>query len=122
MRYLAALTVWCALWESAPAAAQTGYGRRRTSVATATSGPYQGPAVTFQGTLKALSKKEIIIDLDGEDQTLTLRRSGKTKFSQGDREIKPSDIQVGTHVTIDATREGDQKIAALHVMIAPPAK
>jgi len=107
------------------ASAQGGYSRRRSSVATATSGPYTGPAVTFRGTVRAIGKKEITIDLDeaaqNEDHSLTLRRSGKTKFTEGDHEIKASDVKVGAHVAIDATREGDQKLAALNVMIAPLA-
>ena len=67
------------------------------------------------------SKKEIIIDLDAEQESLTLRRSGKTKFFKDDKEIKAADIPVGTHVTLDATRDGDQKLSALKVMVAPAA-
>jgi hypothetical protein len=96
------------------------YSRRR-SVATATAGPYNGPAVSFNGTVKSLTKKEIIIDLDSEEESLTLRRSGKTKFFKDDKEIKAADIPVGTHVTLDATRDGDQKLSALKVMVAPVA-
>jgi len=108
-----------ALWLAALLPGQ--YSRRRgPSVATATAGPYNGPAVTFHGTLKALTKKEITIDLDTAEETLTLRRSGKTKFLKNDQEIKPSDIAVGTHLTLDATRGGDQKLSALTVMVAPP--
>lgn len=98
------------------------YVRRRSSVATATAGPYGGPAVTFNGTVKSMSKKEITIDLDAEEESLTLRRSGKTKFFKNDQEIKADDITVGTHVTLDATRDGDQKLSALKVMVAPAAK
>jgi hypothetical protein len=97
------------------------YARRRPSVATATAGPYNGPAVTFNGTIKALSKKEIIIDLDAEQESLTLRRSGKTKFFKKDQEIKAADVAVGTHVTLDATRDGDQKLSAIKVMVGTPA-
>ena len=61
--------------------------------ATATGGTYNGPAVTFHGTVKSLTKKEIIIDLDGAEpdgeQTLTLRRSGKTKFFKDERRSRP---------------------------------
>jgi len=112
--------------------AQYGYSRRRPSTATATAGPYTGPAVTFHGTLKALTKKELIMDLDAadrthdqaeeqtEDQSLTFRVSRKTKFLKNDKEIKPADIPVGTHLTLDATRDGDLKLSALNVMVAPP--
>ncbi len=97
------------------------YSRRRPSSATVGAGPYNGPAVSFNGTVKSLTKKEIIIDLDAEQESLTLRRSGKTKFFKDDKEIKAADIPVGTHVTLDATRDGDQKLSALKVMVAPAA-
>jgi hypothetical protein len=97
------------------------YSRRRASVATATSGPYSGPAVTFSGTIKALSKKEILIDLDNEDQSLTFRRTGKTAFMKDAQVLKASDVANGMHVVIDATREGDQKLAALKVTVAARA-
>jgi hypothetical protein len=114
-----------ALLLSAPLPAQY-YPRRGPVAATATSGPYNGPAVTFHGTVKALGKKELIVDLDKSDstsdqQSLTFRFSKKTKFLEKDKSIKPADLAVGTHVTIDATRDGDLKLSALNVLIAPPA-
>ena len=91
----------------------------------ATPGPYNGPAVTFRGTLKGLTKKELILDLDpaepGQEQSLTFRVSRKTKFLENDREIKPSEIPVGAHLTLDATRDGDLKLSALNVLVAAPA-
>jgi hypothetical protein len=115
------ILVWTALLVAMTAAVLPGQYSRRRSVATATAAPYNGPAVSFNGTVKALTKKEIIIDLDSEDESLTLRRSGKTKFFKDDKEIKAADIRVGTHVTLDATRDGDQKLSALKVMVAPAA-
>ena len=103
------------------------YPRRHgATTATANSGPYNGPAVTFHGTLKALTKKELILDLDktqstGDQESLTIRFSKKTKFLDQDKEIKPADIAPGTHILVDATREGDLKLSALNVMVAPAA-
>ncbi|MGA2737543.1 MAG: hypothetical protein ABSG65_08835 [Bryobacteraceae bacterium] len=96
------------------------YSRRRLGSATATSGPYTGPAVTFNGTVKTLTKKELTVDLDpadpgAEPQSLTFRLSKKTKFSKDDQPIKPSDIEPGMHISLDATRDGDQKLSALNV-------
>jgi hypothetical protein len=128
MRHIAILPVLLALLLPALLPAQGGYSRRRgPASATANSGPYSGPAVTFNGTLKALSKKELIVDLDStepdaERQSLTFRFSKKTKFLKDDQPIKPSDIEVGTHITLDATRDGDLKLSALNVMVAPPGK
>jgi len=97
--------------------------RRGPAAATATSGPYNGPAVTFRGTLKALTKKELIVDLDAaapgdEPQSLTFRLSKKTKFLKNEAEIKPADMALGTHIMVDATRDGDQKLSALQVAAA----
>ncbi|MGA2135322.1 MAG: hypothetical protein ABSH50_23790 [Bryobacteraceae bacterium] len=101
------------------------YPRRSGPVAaTANAGPYKGPAVTFHGTVKALTKKEIIVDLDkaeaAQDQeSMTFRLSKKTKIQEKDKDIKPADIAVGTHIWVDATRDGDLKFSAVNVMVAP---
>jgi hypothetical protein len=110
-----------------PAKLPAQYSRRRLGSATATSGPYNGPAVTFNGTVKTLTKKELTLDLDPPDpgadrQTLTFRLSNKTKFLKGDQPIKPSDVEVGMHISLDATRDGDLKLSALNVMVPPPDK
>jgi hypothetical protein len=125
MRYPTLVTALLALLLPGISAAQYGYGRRGPSAATANSGPYTGPAVTFHGTVKVLTKKELIVDLDKagpteDQQTLTFRVSRKTKFLKDDKEIKPADFAVGMHITVDATRDGDQKLSALNVM-APDA-
>jgi hypothetical protein len=67
------------------------------------------------------------VDLDPTDpsadrQSLTFRVSRKTKFLKGDQPIQPSDIEVGAHISLDATRDGDLKLSALNVVVAPPAK
>lgn len=126
MRYIAMFPVLLALLLPARLPAQ--YSRRRgPASATANSGPYSGPAVTFNGTVKALTKKELTVDLDPTDpgaerQSLTFRLSKKTKFLKDDQPVKPSDIEVGTHIALDATRDGDLKLSALNVMVAPLGK
>jgi len=129
VRTVIVVPVLLALLLPALSPAQGGYSRRRPSAATATAGPYTGPAVTFHGTMKALTKKELIMELDAaehtegqtDEQSLTFRVSRKTKFLKNDQEIKPSDIPVGAHLTLDATRDGDLKLSALNVMVGPPA-
>lgn len=126
MRHIAIFLVLLALLLPVRLLAQ--YSRRRgPSSATANSGPYGGPAVTFSGTVKALTKKELVVDLDrpdpdAEQQSLTFRLSKKTRFLKGDQPIKLSDIEAGTHISLDATRDGDLKFSALNVMVAPPGK
>lgn len=126
MRQIAMLPLLVAFLLPALLLAQGGYSRRRgPATATANSGPYNGPAVTFNGTVKAISKKDLTVDLDltdpgAEQQSLTFRFSKKTKFVKNDQPIKPTDLEVGTHITLDATRDGDLKLSALNVMVAPP--
>lgn len=128
MRNAAILPVLVALLLPALLPAQGGYSRRRgPASATANSGPYSGPAVTFNGTLKALTRKELIVELDpaepsGEPQSLTFRLSRKTTFLKGDQPIKPSEIDVGAHIALDATRDGDLKLSAVAVRVAPPGR
>lgn len=101
------------------------YTRRRTASATATPGPAGAPPVSFNGTVKSVNKKDLVLDLDPPDpqaerQTLTFRFSRKTRFLKGDQVIKPSDIELGTHISLDAIREGDLKLTAVNVFVAPP--
>jgi hypothetical protein len=122
MRYVAILVVLLAVLLPAQ------YTRRRgPASATATTGPYSGPAVSFNGTLKSISKKDFVLDLDpadsqAEQQSLTFRFSKKTKFMKGDQAIKPTDLAVGTHLSLDATRDGDLKLSAVSVFVVAPEK
>jgi len=125
MHYIAIFPLLLALLLPAQLPGQ--YSRRRSTSATANSGPYGGPAVTFNGTVKVLTKKELTVDLDPADpdterQTLTFRVSKKTKFVKADQPIKPSDVEVGAHISLDATRDGDLKFSALNVMVGPTGK
>ena len=105
------------------------YGRRTRGANTTNVGPLGGPAVTFQGPLKALNKKEIRIDINtqegtpaanAEEQSLTFRVTHKTRFMKDGKEIKPADIALGTVVAVDAERDPDQKFSALNVIVNPP--
>ncbi|HUE02655.1 MAG TPA: hypothetical protein VMR62_24010 [Bryobacteraceae bacterium] len=101
------------------------YPRRLPSSATATAGPYNGPAVSFSGTVKSITKKQIIVDLDraepdADPQSLTFRVSRKTKFLKNDQPMNPADIASGSHISLEATRDGDQKFSALNVTVAAP--
>jgi len=79
------------------------------------------PAATFQGNLRAVTKKDLTIDVkDASDQSLTFRISHKTKFIKDGKEIKRSALEVGTLVAVDATRDPDQKFSALNVIVNPP--
>jgi len=99
-----------------------GYGRARRSGArtsTATLGAYQGVTVTFHGKLKDRDKKKIEVETD-ENQLVTIRLSGKTKFFKNDKEIKASAIDLETTVSVDANEDRDLSILAIAVTVDPP--
>ncbi len=98
------------------------YPRSRGVANSTTALPaYKGLTATFHGVLKELNKKEIVIQND-EDQTVAIRRGGKTKFFKGDREIKPKDLETGTLVTVDVSEDNDLKPTALKVTVDPNQK
>ena len=104
--------------------AQGGYGRARRNGSQITPGTpdaYKGVAVTFRGKLKDLDKKNVVIETD-EDQTVSMRITGKTKFLKNDQAIKPSQIAPGTPISIDATEDTDLSIVALNVIVDSPPK
>jgi len=102
---------------------QTGYPRVRRGASSSASaaGAYKGIAGTFHGVLRKLNNKEILIFSD-EQQTVTIRRSGKTKFLKDGKDIKASDIALETAVTVEATEDVDSKMIALSVTVDPPKK
>lgn len=81
---------------------------------------YNGPAVTFQGKLKVLTKNEIRIEVDADQQSIDFRVSRKTHFLKDGKPIKPADISEGVTVAVDAVRDPDQKFSALNVVVSPP--
>ena len=100
---------------------QTGYPRSRrqgSANQTRNTGVYGGPAVTFHGKLKNLTKKEIVIETE-DDQAIEIRRYHKTKFMKDDREIKPADIPIGSSLTVDVTQDPDLKPVAVNVFVDP---
>ena len=99
---------------------QGGYGRRRGNpISTATLGAYQGVAVTFHGKLKDLDKKKIEVETD-ENQLVTIRLSGKTKFLKDGKAIKASAIDLEAAVTVDASEDRDLSILAIAVTVDSP--
>lgn len=94
--------------------------RRTRGVNPGAPGSIEVPAVTFQGKLKALSKKEMRIDAEAEQQSLTFRVTSKTHFFKDGKPIKLSDVNLETVVAVDAVRDPDQKLSALKVVVNPP--
>lgn len=71
--------------------------------------------VTFQGVLKSLNKKEIIVELDENRQLLTFRRTKETKFTEGSLEVKAAALDLESHVTVEAKEDTDSKFKAVTV-------
>jgi hypothetical protein len=84
-------------------------------------GSYKGVAGSFHGKLKDLSSKEITIET-GDDQIVSIHRNHKTKFFKGTESIKPTDIEIGTPVTVDAIEEVDLSLTARSVTVDTPKK
>ena len=78
------------------------------------------PTPTFEGTLKTLSNKEIVITLQSE-QILEIRRDRKTKFFEYGKEIKPDKIAAGTPLAIDVKEDIDLHPLAVRVVVNPPS-
>jgi hypothetical protein len=101
--------------------AQYGYPRRTRR----TMGPNNGvpsgitPVVTMRGALRLIDKKKIAIDAS-EDQILTFKRSKKTKFLNGTKEIQPDDFPDGAAVVIEASRAMNGDYDAVNVFLGEP--
>src|SRR5437763_423183 len=100
MRYWI-FTLAVAIVLPALASSQSGYPRTRRSGSKANPAPPSNalPTPTFEGTLKMMTHKEVVIQLQSE-QTLSIRRDRKTKFFENEKEIKPESIAVGTPLAI----------------------
>ena len=78
-------------------------------------------AGSFHGKLKNLSNKEITIETD-DNQIVSIHRSRKTKFLKGTEKIKPSDIDLETKVTVEASEDVDLSLTAVSVTVDTPKK
>jgi len=108
-----------------PVLSHAQYGRSRRGAvipgSPINSGPYKDMAGDFHGKVKVLNKKEITIQTE-DNQMVTMRRTGKTKFYKDEKEIKATDIDLETPITIEAKEDTDLKLLALKVTVDPPPK
>jgi len=75
----------------------------------------------FQGKLKQLTNKEIVIE-NQANQIVSIRRSHRTKFLRNDEPIRPTDIDLDTPVTVEATEESSVNLVALNVSVDTSAR
>jgi len=97
-----------------------GQRKRRGPQTTATAGAYNLPAVTFNGALKELTTKTIVIASD-DGQTVTIYRNRKTHFLRGETLINPKQIEPGMKLTIDVAKNPDASLLAVNVIVLPAA-
>ncbi|HTC35862.1 MAG TPA: hypothetical protein VK724_20970 [Bryobacteraceae bacterium] len=101
--------------------AQSVYRTRRGAPGTPVPPAYKDVAGSFHGKLKQLTKKDIMIETEDE-QTVSMRVSGKTKYYKGNEPIKATDIDIETPVTVDASEDSDLKFTAINVIVDVPKK
>jgi hypothetical protein len=98
------------------------YPRPRRGVVPGTPNPgAYNVAGSFHGKLKDLTSKEITIETD-DDQIVSIHRVRKTKFLKGTQTIKPSEIDLETPITVDATEDVDLSLTAVSVTVDVPKK
>ena len=99
--------------------------RRSAAGTPATSpnlGAHKGLVVTLHGSLRKLSKKEMLIETE-EHQLETIRLNKATRYIEGGKEVKRYDIDLDSVVTINVSQDVDLKFLAISVSIdSPPAK
>ena len=76
----------------------------------------------FPGTLKSVSKKQILLETENE-QDVIFRRTKRTQFFNGEKEAKEEAAPVGDHIVIEGRRELNGDLDAIHVIWneKPPA-
>ena len=100
--------------------AQYGYPDRTRSARPSDGAPNGvTPLVTMRGKLRTMDKKNITIDAS-EDQILTFKRSKKTKFLKGAKNIQPDEFTEAAAVVIEASRALNGDYHAVNVFLGEP--
>ena len=73
----------------------------------------------MRGALRILDKKQIVI-AESEDQILTFKRSKKTKFLKGTKQIQPDEFTEGAAVVIESSRAMNGDYDAVNVFLGEP--
>lgn len=79
------------------------------------------PPATFNGTVHAVSKKQITIENDSGN-LLDFDINRKTRLMRGQTPITPSDLENGEAVTIEARQEMGRFLVALSITAQPKTK
>ncbi len=81
----------------------------------------QTAVATFDGTLRSLDRKRLLIEM-GEEQTVTIEVNKKTLYFRGKKAIPASDINPGTVVTVEAKKVANQLVAVAVRVREPQSK
>ena len=72
------------------------------------------PTSNYKGQIRRLDKDSLVLDLD-DGRSVNMKPSGKTRYYKDSKEIKPSALLVGDHVSVDATEDQQGFLYALKV-------
>jgi hypothetical protein len=97
--------------------------RRRSAVGRSDIAPtgLNGVTIEVQGVLKGLSKKELLVETP-EGQTMSLRRTSKTKFLRAGKPVKADDVAVDEQVHVEVAEDTDAKLMAVVVKLEAAEK
>ena len=80
----------------------------------------KGVYATSHGIVKSISKSALMVAMDDEHE-MKFRITRKTKFISGDKEIKPSSIESGQSVAVDAETSLDGAFEAVRIVLESPS-
>lgn len=73
------------------------------------------PLATFEGTVKSVDHKKIMVDEEGNVMDFYLSR--RTRVYSGEKEIKPAELKAGDRVKIEAAPRLDGTVDAITVRV-----
>lgn len=73
---------------------------------------------TFDGTLRLLGKKELVLELAG-GQSLTIEVNKKTRYLRGTKTISSRDVKIGSLVLVEA-RKVMNRLEAVTLRVKDP--
>ena len=77
---------------------------------------FQTLLASFRGPLKEIDKEQLRIETE-QHETLTFRRTHKTKFTKDGKKIDPSAIAIGTPLTVDTEKDPSGGLVAVNVLV-----
>jgi hypothetical protein len=77
---------------------------------------FQQPLATFIGTVREMDGKTLTLEVE-ESNPLPFVCTHKTRYYDGNKKIKASDIKPGERVSIDSKRYPDGELEAINVRL-----